>query len=119
MRVPPVNTAALPKLLQAESGLRVMLLNWAQAVKGQQLQPLVDSANVTFEISTIEGIEGVARVIERVSAERVVFGSNFPLFYFESALLKIQEAGLTDRVKSLVLDGNAKRILSTAKTSAA
>ena len=46
-----------------------------------------------------EGIEGVARLVEQLPPERVLFGSNFPLFYFEAALLKVQESGLPDARK--------------------
>ena len=57
---------------------------------GQRLQSLVDAGPMYFDISTVEGIEGVGRLVERLSPKRILFGSNFPLFYFESALLKMQ-----------------------------
>ena len=111
MRVPPVSLAPLPKLLQREPRLRVMLLNWSPPLKPEELQPLVAAGNVLFGISMVEGIEGVARLAGRVSVERVVFGSNFPLFYFEAALLKVQESGLPDDQKARVLEGNARHLL--------
>jgi predicted TIM-barrel fold metal-dependent hydrolase len=40
-----------------------------------------------------------------------VFGSNFPLFYFEAALLKVQESGLPEDKKTMLFEGNARRIL--------
>jgi predicted TIM-barrel fold metal-dependent hydrolase len=51
-------------------------------------------------------------VVERVSLPRVLFGSNFPLFYFEGALLKIQESGLSDEQKSKLFEENANRLLN-------
>ena len=59
----------------------------------------------------VEGIEGVARLTEQVPPERILFGSNFPLFYFEAALLKVQESGLPEVQKKLLFEGNARRIL--------
>jgi predicted TIM-barrel fold metal-dependent hydrolase len=59
----------------------------------------------------LEGIEGVARLVEQLPHERVVFGSNFPLFYFEAALLKVQESGLPGDKKTMLFEGNARRIL--------
>ena len=64
-----------------------------------------------FDISMVEGIEGVARLVEQLPAERVLFGSNFPLFYFEAALLKVEESGLPEVKKTMLFEGNARRIL--------
>jgi len=41
-----------------------------------------------------------------------LFGSNSPLFYFESALLKIQETGLSESEKDALLEGNARQLLA-------
>jgi len=115
MRVPPVDVSALPQVIKSEPNVRVMLLNWAQAIRGHQLQAFANLAAVYFDISTVEGIEGVSRVVEQVPLPRVLFGSNFPLFYFEGALLKVQESGLSDDQKSKLFEGNAKRLLSTTR----
>jgi predicted TIM-barrel fold metal-dependent hydrolase len=111
MRVPPADLSPLTKLIQATPGIRVMLLNWTPSLKGPQLGPLLGVGDVLFDISTIEGIEGVARLTERVSSTRVVFGSNFPLFYFEAALMKMKEAGLTEQKATDLFEKNARRML--------
>ena len=116
MRVPPVDVSALPQLIESEPGARLMLLNWTPSLRGQQLKPLVDKGTVCFDISMVEGIEGVARLLERVSPERVLFGSHYPFFYFEAALLKMKESGLPDDQQKAVFEGNARRMLQ--RTSA-
>ena len=68
---------------------------------------------VYFDFAMLEGIEGVARMTEQVPAGRILFGSHSPLFYFEAALLKMQESGLPDVTKAMVFEGNARRILSS------
>ena len=50
--------------------------------------------------------------MEQLPPERVLFGSNFPLFYFEAALLKMQESGLPEDKKTMLFEGNARRILA-------
>jgi len=60
----------------------------------------------------VEGLSGVSRLIEQVSLRRVLFGSHAPLFYFESALLKGKEAELPEPDQNMVLEGNARRLLS-------
>ena len=66
---------------------------------------------VCFDISMVEGIEGIARLLERVSPERVLFGSHYPFFYFEAALLKMKESGLPEDQQKAVFEGNARRML--------
>ena len=67
-----------------------------------------------FDLAMLEGIEGVARLVEQLPPERVLFGSNFPLFYFEAALLKVQESGLSEERKTMLFEGNARRLLRKA-----
>jgi predicted TIM-barrel fold metal-dependent hydrolase len=76
------------------------------------LGPYADSGAIYFEISTVEGIQGIARLVEALPTERVLFGSNFPLFYLEAALLKLQESGLPESKVTMLCEGNARRILS-------
>jgi predicted TIM-barrel fold metal-dependent hydrolase len=111
LRMAPVDVSALPQLVKNEPALRLVLLNWSPALRGQRLQPLVDAGAVYFDISTVEGIEGVARLAERLPLERVLFGSNFPLFTLDAALLKMEESGLPGDRKSKILTENAERLL--------
>ena len=110
MRVPPVDVSALPQLIEREPTVRLMLLNWTPSLRGQQLKPMVDHG-VSFDISMVEGIEGIARLLEQVSPERVLFGSHYPFFIFEAALLKMKESGLPEDQQKAVFEGNARRML--------
>ena len=68
-----------------------------------------------FKVNVIlakERLRGVATLARQVSAERVVFGSYFPLFYIESAALKMREAGLSDEDFRAIREGNAQRLLN-------
>lgn len=113
MRVPPVDVIPLADLVKSEPGLRLVLLNWAPALGSRQLQTTLASAGeVYFDISTVEGIGGVARLVKEIPLERVVFGSHCPFFCFESALLKMQESGLTEAEKNRLFKENARRLLA-------
>jgi predicted TIM-barrel fold metal-dependent hydrolase len=115
VRVPPVDISALHRVIQNESAARLVLLNWAPGIEeDEQLQPLASARSVYFDISTVEGIEGIARLLKRVPPERILFGSNYPLFYFEAAFLKMQESGLPESRKQALFEGNAKRLLAEA-----
>jgi len=111
MRVPPVDLAPLADLVRAEPKLRLVVMNCYPQLKLGQLQKLAAAGAVYFDISMVEGVGGVARLLQEVSLQRVLFGSNYPLFYFESALLKMQEAGFTEGQQKVIFQENARRLL--------
>jgi hypothetical protein len=111
MRVPPVDLSPLSQIVKSAPTIRLMLLNWWPAMRVQQIRTLVGATPLYFDFAMLEGIEGVARLVEQVPPDRVLFGSNFPLFNFEAALLKMQESGLPEVTKAMLFEGNARRIL--------
>lgn len=117
MRVPPVDLTALAEVVKSVPGLRLMILNCNPRIDVDLLPPIASAGEVYFEFSMVEGVGGVARLVERVPLERVLFGSNFPLFYFEAALLKVQESGLNDEQKKALFEGNARRLFAPAASA--
>ena len=113
-RVPHVNAAPLVDLLPRFPALPVLLLNWQRAVNAGLLRKLAAAGNVYFEIATLEGVGGVANLLTQIPSERVLFGSHAPWFYFESALLKLQESVLGAAPDLAVRSGNARRLLAQA-----
>jgi hypothetical protein len=110
MRVAPVDLSPLPDLLASEPGARLIVLNFNPV---HNLEGLLSAGNVYFDISMVEGVGGVARLAQKISMQRVLFGSNYPLFYFESALLKVRETGFTDQERQAILEENARRLLAS------
>ena len=88
-----------------------MLLNALRALSPVALKPLVDVPALRFEFAMLDGIGGVGRAVEAVSAGRILFGSHAPFYYFESALLKVKEAGLPEAVADRICQGNARDLL--------
>jgi predicted TIM-barrel fold metal-dependent hydrolase len=111
MRVPHADASPLIETLKDRPHLKVVLLNWFRAVKGDLIGKLAQLGQVYFEIATVEGVNGVGNLIKQVPAARVLFGSYAPFFYFESAALKLRESFLTERELDLVRQENPKRIL--------
>ncbi|MCX6625974.1 MAG: amidohydrolase family protein [Acidobacteria bacterium] len=108
-RVPPVDAAPLERLLGNGPRAGIVLLN---ARHGSGARKLAASGRVYFDFSMVEGVGGVAKLAETVSSSRVVFGSNFPLFYFESTIGKIHEAGFAPAIETAVREGNARSLLA-------
>jgi hypothetical protein len=112
MRVAPVDLSPLPDVIQREPGARVVVLNSDHVHNLELLRKLLSSGDVYFDISMVEGVGGVARLGEKTSIQRVLFGSNYPLFYFESAMLKVRESGFADIERRAVLEENARGLLA-------
>jgi predicted TIM-barrel fold metal-dependent hydrolase len=112
MRIPPVDLAPLSELVKAVPKLRFELLNCYPQIKFDQLRRLAVAENIYFEISMAEGVGVVARWIGALGLKRIVFGSHYPFFYLESALLKMQESGLDESQKTAIFADNAKKLLA-------
>jgi hypothetical protein len=115
LRVEPVNTAPLPDLVRDTPGLRLVLLNAMRTLRAKPLLDLVAVGEVYVEIAMLEGVGGVANLLGQIPAHRVLFGSHAPLFYFESALLKLKESPLTEEQLNAIRRGNAQRLLAQSR----
>ena len=67
---------------------------------GLPLLQRLSRAGVLMEIATLEGVAGIEQLLARAPAARLCFGSHSPYFYFEAALLKLQESALEQLVKT-------------------
>lgn len=112
---PPVNLAPLPEALAQTPGARVMLLNGGGRVLNAHtplLQRLIQ-AGCGFELATLEGAGGLGALLQRSPAAKIAFGSHAPWFYFEAALLKLQESELTAAQLAAVRHGHAAALLAS------
>lgn len=112
----PVQTAPLADLLAEVRGARVMLLNATSRLFGSGI-PLVQrltKAGALFEIATLEGVAGIEGLLQKVPGIRLCFGSHTPYFYFEAALLKLEESALTPPQLAAVRHVHARAALPIA-----
>ena len=105
VRVPPVDPAPLTTLLPRLRGLRLMLLNSNTGT------PNLPGVYVDFAMR--EGPYAVKNALKAVGENRLVLGSHAPLFYFESAVLKMKEAGLTEVQTKAIGESNARGFLES------
>jgi hypothetical protein len=112
LRVAPVDPAPLAALAGQITGLRLMLINALGALRGEPLRRLAAATDICVEISMLEGVGGIGGLLEKVPAERILFGSHAPLFYFEAAELKLRESSLTPEQSWAICRGNANRLLA-------
>lgn len=109
-RVASVDAAPLVELIRRMPELRLVLLGAPGVLKPDLIERLAEAGQVYFEIATLEGVGGVTKLIERVTVDRVLFGSASPFFYFESARLKLQESELAGEQLARIGSANARRL---------
>jgi predicted TIM-barrel fold metal-dependent hydrolase len=114
MRIPPVNLAPLADIVRGVPSSRLVVLN---AGRNPYWKQIAAAGNVYFDIAMVERVGGVAQLAADISPERVVFGSHFPLFYFQSAVLKVKEAGFSAANAKTITEDNARSVLTAARSS--
>jgi len=112
LRVESVDTAPLVSLVKQIPGLRLLLLNALGTLRAKPLLDLIAAGEAYVEIAMLEGVGGIANLLAQLPLYRVLFGSHAPLFYFESALLKLKESPLTDHQRRAIQIDNARRLLA-------
>ncbi len=102
----------------AERGLIVQIAAWMEDERRQiplmrapALVPLARSDRVAFDFAMLDGMMELRNLIGAAGLDRVVFGSYSPMFYLESALLKVQEAALSGAEQEGVFRADARRWL--------
>jgi predicted TIM-barrel fold metal-dependent hydrolase len=104
----PTKLAALTKDL----GLTLLLAAVPAAGLGELLVVLEEHPNVYVETRLLNSPQAIELLVGQSGAERLVFGSGTPLYYFSSALMPLQAANLTDAQKAQILGDNLRRLLS-------
>ena len=112
LQVEPPELKPLTPLVKQVPGLRLVLLNSSTVLRDQSLVDLIDAGEICVEIAMLDGIGGVGNLLRKVPLDRILFGSYAPLFYFESALLKLKESPLTDGQLRAIGHENARRLLA-------
>lgn len=112
VKLPVLDVGPLAASLNAAPGVKVVLLNSFRILRAKALLEVMAAGQVSVEISSLEGMAGIERLTEEVSIKRVLFGSNSPLLYFESALLKLRESGIEGESRERVTFGNASLLMA-------
>ena len=92
--------------------LRFQLLPHGRLGIVPHLLELISAGEVYVEIAMLEGVGGVANLVAHAPSDRLLFGSHAPLFYFESALLKLKESPLTAEHFGAIRHKNAQRLMA-------
>jgi predicted TIM-barrel fold metal-dependent hydrolase len=73
---------------------------------------LARARRIHFDLANAESVGGLAKMVQRIGPERVLFGTHFPLFYPESSFFKIRESALKDEEVQAIQLANARALLT-------
>lgn len=111
-RVPHVNLAPLAELARRRPQLAFVVLNAFRNTNVDQASKLAEAGRIYFDIAMLESVSGVRKLLDKVPRERVLFGTHFPLYYYESSVLKLVESALSGDELTAVAHGNATKVLT-------
>lgn len=109
-RVPPVDLTPLQKLLDSTPSLHLIVLNAFRKLSLDQASQLAASQRVWFDIAMLEGVDRLATLVDKVGPKQILFGSHFPLFYVESAKLKLKESQLPSAILESIQTETPRRL---------
>ena len=110
LRAKAVDCGPLPALLKSVPGVKLLVLNALRSVALDQAATIASARNVWFDIAVLEGAGGLERAVKQAGLQHLVFGSHAPLFYPESAVLKLRESELAAFQIAALSAGNALRL---------
>ncbi len=67
--------------------------------------------NFYFDTSNYEHMNGMEKALEQFEQERILFGTNFPLYNYRANVDKIALADIPDVAKTAITTENARRVL--------
>ncbi len=95
-------------IAHVNTGVSVSPYAWRAGIELARRQP-----NIYFETSTSVIERGmIEETVRTLGAERVIFGSDFPLLDIPVMLAKIEDADIGETDRKLILGGNMARLLS-------
>jgi len=114
VKVPAVEIPKFECQLGRIGDAKIIFVNVRQSEFAAAARLAESNANIFVEISHVEGVGGVAPLIERFSEGQVLFGTHAPILYPASAVLKLAEADITEAQREQIRSGNAAKIIRGA-----
>ena len=110
LRVKPVDISPLAQLMPQVAELKLVILNAGKGLLSK-VSVLMRAAQVYLDIANLDGLAVVEEALRDIPLERLLFGSHAPMFYFESAVLKLKEAELTQVAMRRIQYDNADELI--------
>ena len=108
VRAGDVDVAPMIDWLHRIDGARVQILG--HRLRVNLLVELGQIPNVYFDTSRVDGTDAIARLVDTVGSDRVLYGSHSPLLIPEAALIRVYESQLAEKVTLSIMKTNAESV---------
>ena len=86
---------------------------WGKWGRDRQLRPLLENyENVVFSIGGYQVPEGIRDLVDIYGAERILYGSGYPLYNQGCGMLQLKQSGLNDEAVAKVAGKNLEKMLA-------
>jgi len=106
-----VSMGAVEDIMRAHPSLPVVVLEVGQGIAREVYALFKAFPTLHFEISVFMLHQGIEDVCARFGAERMIFGTRYPLYGPGCAISAVMYARIPDNAKELIAGGNIKRLL--------
>ncbi len=111
MQIPDVRVTDVIEVAEVLPEVHIVLggIKWAEATsQAAKIKPL---PNLWLDISHIETVDALRRLIDVYGTERILFGTHTPFFYVRSAIIKLNESQLSAEERERITRRNAEKLL--------
>ena len=113
VKVPPVTTSDAVEGICAFPDVRFLVCTGRHGHITDIWRRAYKTDNLYFDVSRVQGpVDDIEQLCAQVGADHLLFGTNCPIFYPESAKLSIEHAEISDHEKALMLSANAQRLFA-------
>jgi predicted TIM-barrel fold metal-dependent hydrolase len=109
-RFPEVSIEEIKQFLKIFPKIKIIFLNacWGE------IKEIAETENDNFlaDIAFAERLETLDTLLELISPKQLIFGSNTPLFYIESAKAKILRASSSEEIKNRIAYKNLMELFN-------
>ena len=106
-----VKPAELHETLERHPDVKAVLCEVKYAENSWAIPLLRSLPNLYVELSRISNADGIARLLDTVGEERILFGSRFPDGSISPQLYTLHRCGLGDETLASICAGNLERLL--------
>lgn len=100
--------------LTAEKDYPVIVLGCTYSLLSEFIVSARRNRNLYVETRLLTSSEAIEILVEKVGANRLIFGSGIPLEYFQASYRMVESAKIREEDKDMILGGNILRILKEA-----
>lgn len=115
LSVSPIELKPLFEILSEVPRLKLVILNGFRDANFDSMIQLCRYPNVSVDFAMLEGFGSLRRLINTISAEQILFGSNAPFYYPDSSLLKMKEAKINPDEFKIIGVQNPQKLLTRSK----